>query len=144
MMNKLLTVITALLAIFHATAASFADNSHDAMIRIEKQNFKILAGYPTQTIELSYLQYYKSDSNAQGDVPAVTYQHSKLIAKLGNKVVTKTITNAEETIVFDRDFPTENRNVIMQIGNHVITVPASTNTVTVHPESFDKVHFAPP
>ncbi|KAI8576609.1 hypothetical protein K450DRAFT_291278 [Umbelopsis ramanniana AG] len=138
-MNRLLTTISAFLLIFNFVAADTVNSLTTAKVLIGTEILTVHANSATYTINLnSYTN--EANSATQATVPTCTFQPFTLTAKLGDTLVTKTITNAEETVVFDADLlGKKNRNVIMRLGSKVITVPASTNTVTIHPESFDEV-----
>ncbi|KAG2187920.1 hypothetical protein INT44_000670 [Umbelopsis vinacea] len=138
-MNRLLATISTFLLIFNFVTAGSVNNQERAKVLIGTEVLTVHANSATYTIDLNS---YKNEaiSVTQAAVPTCTFQPFVLTAKLGDTVVTKTITNAEETVVFDADLPgKKNKNVIMRLGSKVITVPASTNTVTIHPESFDEV-----
>jgi hypothetical protein len=138
-MNQLLIAISALLLIFNFVTADTVDSPSTVTVLIGTEVLTIHANGATCTIDLnSYTN--EADGATQAAVPTCTFQPFKLTAKLGDTVVTKTITNAEDIVVFDADLPVKkNKNVIMRLGSNVITVPPSTNTITIHPESFDEV-----
>jgi hypothetical protein len=138
-MNRLLAAISALLFIIHFVAADTPDRLATATVLVGTEILTVHANGATYTIDLNS-ERNEAICPTQVAAPACTFQPFTLTAKLGDKLVTKTITDAEETVVFDADLPTKkNKNVIMRLGTHVITVPPSSHTVTIHPESFDSV-----
>ncbi|CAO3668788.1 unnamed protein product [Umbelopsis ramanniana] len=141
-MNKLLAAISALLFIIHFVAADTPGILATATVLVGTDVLTVHANGTTYTIDLNS-ETNEKISPTHIAAPACTFQPFTLTAKLGDILVTKTITDAEETVVFDADLPTKkSKNVIMRLGTHVITVPPSSHTVTVHPEGFDVVPFA--
>lgn len=138
-MNKLLAAISAFLFIINFVAADTPGISATAKVLVGTEILTVHGKDTTYTIDLNS-ERNEAIRRTEIAEPACTFQPFTLTAKLGDVLVTKTITDAEETVVFDADLPTKkNKNVIMRLGTHVITVPPSSHTVTIHPEGFDEV-----
>lgn len=138
-MNRLLAAISTLLFIINFIAADFPGILATATVLVGTDVLTVHANGATYTIDLNS-ETNEEISPTHTAAPACTFQPFTLTAKLGDRLVTKTITDAEETVVFDADLPTKkSKNVIMRLGTHVITVPPSSHTVTIHPEGFDAV-----
>ncbi|KAJ2955133.1 hypothetical protein NQZ79_g8821 [Umbelopsis isabellina] len=106
-----------------------------AIIKLGQHVLTIPAGTATRTIDINLC---KSTENLNAivklDPPAgCLTAGATMVAKLGTNTVTRTVSEAGQTLSLDADCPIcNNNNAVVSIGTRLLTIPANSGTVGVN------------
>ncbi|KAG2177809.1 hypothetical protein INT43_003056 [Umbelopsis isabellina] len=104
-----------------------------AIIKIGQHVLTIPAGGATRTIDLNLCQATPEQLNSiiKLDAPSgCLTAGATMVAKLGTNTVTRTVSEAGQTLSLDADCPIcNNNNAVVSIGTRLLTIPANSETV---------------
>lgn len=103
-----------------------------AIIKLGQHVLTIPAGEATRTIDLSLCQATEQANNIikLEASPGCLTAGATMVAVLGTNTVTRTVTEAGQTLTLDADCPiNNNNNAVVSLGTRLLTIPANSKTV---------------